>query len=159
MPNIQFSEKELEDYLCADDGQALWEHFDLRFVARQVKTSLGIIDILAYCKFSKTWVIVELKLDKLDYKAFFQAQRYKHFCEMEWPGRKEQRKFVTLLVGSNLSEELFYSVRYFNRADYQQERRPLYGQNFYRLFAWNFEDGISFEYQNAEQTKIEDGEY
>jgi|AKVG01.1.fsa_nt_gi hypothetical protein len=143
MPKIVFTEQELEDYLCSDDN--LQRHLGLRFVGRQVRTQAGIIDILAYTKTQERFVIIELKTGLLDSKAFFQLERYVHCFEFT-KGREPFR----LLVGSELSEDLHYSVHLY---------RKRFCDRFtsYALYGFDFDTPISFCYYNINQQKIERG--
>ena len=81
MAKIEFTEKELEDYLCEGGRKGnLYKHLGLLFIARQVRTSVGTIDILSYHPISKTYFIIELKKDNLNSDAFFQVEKYRvHF--------------------------------------------------------------------------------
>lgn len=142
MAEINFTEKELEDFLCSDNQ--LEKRFNLKFIARQVNTLFGIIDILAYSKLEKCFYIIELKKDYLDYKAFFQADRYLKYFTHKY---RDNKKFKVLLIGQNLRDELHYIVENFgNNSDSDKY--------MYSLFALDFNTGVDFDYHDKRQREI-----
>jgi hypothetical protein len=169
MPNVQITERELEDWLCKDKN--LEKRLGLRFVARQVNTDVGRVDILGYRKSLNRFCIVELKVGPIDADAYFQAKRYHHFfsnmksetayARQKYPDcddynhKKAYREFDVLLVGASLDKKLDYSVKYWkanNYSEYCQE----YG---YRLFSIDFDEGLSLTYSSISQQAIADCDY
>jgi hypothetical protein len=141
---IQFEEKDLEDYLC----ECGLEYLELKFIARQVKIDKFFIDILAYSKKEKCFYILELKRNLIDSKAFTQAFKYHTLMTYKYNGR---HKFKTLLIGENLSEDLFYILSFYNSMPWGENKN-----NFlYCLFGYDFENGINFNTYNTLQGKIE----
>lgn len=155
---IIFSEKELEYYLIQTYSKYekgyrriannLWLHFGIIPLKNQVNTEVGIIDIFGYAPDLRAYFIIELKKNLLDYKAFFQVNRYVNYFKKKYEGSKH--KIYGLLIGQNLSEDLFYSVcRY---RDFDTRRNDL---TYYDLFDINLENGISFKYYNKYQYEIQ----
>lgn len=149
MTFIDVPEKDIENFLCKNGGENLRLHLGLRLISSQYRTRVGIIDILAYDEKSKRYAIIELKKDLLDYKSYFQAERYKWFMTRYKIGKRERREFFSVLVGRNLSPDLNYSVEYLDRAF------PFYGETYYVLFDISLEGGISFNYYSKKQREIE----
>lgn len=167
MPEVNFTEKELEDYLCSNGN--LKKHLGLRLLRRQYATPAGIIDILAYDPKQKLFVIIELKKDTLDYNAFFQIDRYYHYFEylannvyyrpIYIDNEKgdvvdeisRQPKIAKLLIGRNLSTLLNFSV-------YSYKSHLFLDKTNYTCFDYDFDRGIAFNYASTEQRKVEIGE-
>lgn len=153
---IQFSEKELEDFLCKDKN--LEKYLGLKFVARQVNISpVGIIDILAYDKKAKCWVIIELKKANLDIYAYVQGMSYLNFykktkSEIEVKGLSRKRDFALLLVGDNVDSSIHKVVKHYNFHD----EWIISNETHYALFGVDFEKGIDFTYQNPTQIDFQD---
>lgn len=145
MPEIRFSEKELEDFLCQGDN--LERYLGIRFVARQVKIANSYIDILGYSEVHRRFVIIELKKQDLHCKAFFQVCKYAQLYQ-----KKSYRTFARLLIGQNLHEDLFYSVEQWSGFETTGDCRPVY----YALFGVKFDEPLKFNYYNVkESTKYE----
>lgn len=148
--NINLSEKELEDFLCSDNN--LEKYLSLKFIARQVSIPpIGIIDILAYHKESKCWVIIELKKDSLDTSAFCQLSSYLNYYRktksfIDVKNFHKERKFCGLLIGSSLDINLIKCVDY---SDFSCHVIT------YRLFRFTLENGIKFSYCNPEQLSLQ----
>lgn len=146
---ITFSERELEDFLCT--GKNLEKYLGLKFVARQVNIApAGIIDILAYHKQSKTWVIIELKKDIIGDGALLQILSYLNYYkatnpEFEYKDFLRKRKFSGLLVGSSLDHNSNF-IRKILCSKHSLSHRE--GAICYTLFRINLETGISFDYMS-----------
>jgi hypothetical protein len=146
---ITFLERELEDFLCT--GKNLEKHLELRFIARQVNIApAGIVDILAYSKQSKCFVIVELKKELLDSSALLQGLAYLRYYRdvrgFNLVHRRKSRKFSLLLIGQNLSSDLTKVINYSDEDTYFNDQ-----ECYYKLFNLNFEKGVSFDYFSKEQ--------
>jgi hypothetical protein len=151
---ITFSEKELEDFLCKDDN--LMTYLKLKFIARQVRLgSDGIIDILAYHKSNKCFVIIELKRATLDANALLQGLNYLNFYQKtskditNYTTFQRSRKFCLLLIGSDLDPCLHKIVSH-GDDDYQD------GGLTYTLFNMNLDSGINFKYYNKNQSEFDE---
>ena len=170
MAEINFSEKELEDFLCNGGRKGnLKKYLNLEFISRQVNCSTGIIDILAYSKIKKSFIIIELKKDNLDYKAFFQAHKYLRAFDYKYNccekillknkfGKeylKRKKRFILLLIGRNLSDELYYSVDHYEEDSEFSTNEPESNIFQYALFGFNFRNGISFDWYNKVQEEID----
>ena len=149
--NINLSEKELEDFLCSNNN--LEKYLGLKFIARQVSIPpVGIIDILAYHKESKCWVIIELKKDSLDALAFCQLSSYLNYYRktksfIDYKNFQRKREFCGLLIGQNLDSNLVKCVNYYAGINCDIIN--------YRLFSATLENGIQFTWRNSEQMDIE----
>lgn len=157
-------EKSIEDFLCKDNN--LEKHLGIRFLRRQYRTSVGIIDILGYCKNKKKFVIIEIKKDEITSKSFFQINRYNFiFNKLEndrWhnsyfnpirrnrPFRKRVRKAELLLIGNSLHESLFYSVEL-----WAADETLMYASTSYILYNIDEKSEISFNYYSFKQNKVQ----
>ena len=151
---IIFSERELEDFLCKENN--LKKYLDLEFVARQVSIPpAGIIDILAYHKESKSWVIIELKKDLLDLSALAQGMAYlRYYQELKkfnYVQRNRLRNFSLLLIGSNLDESLEKVVALYEKKGIFENSKI-----YYKLFGVDFASGISFDFFNPGELRYSD---
>lgn len=172
MPEINFSEKELEDFLCK--GKNLEKYLGLKFVGRQINTAVGIVDILACSPFKskifrwhneekvlgRQWYIIELKKGKIDPAAYFQVWRYKHYFDRVYNSGGSYgcvRDFIPLLIGSNLDESLNYNVSHFRSSPKYETCQPT--GTYYTCFDYSFDRGITFTYCSASQEKIEEEFY
>lgn len=167
MITISCTEKDIEDFLSINNN--LKKYLGLRFLKRQVQTPVGIIDIIAYNNITKRFVIIELKKENLDYKAYFQLQRYRHYIERTERTRfydgndlrdckglnnRPQRVFDYLLIGSSLSPDLYYNVEHWEPdSDLSHPNSA-----WYTIFKYDL-SGINFRYLNTEQNKIETEDY
>ena len=149
--NINLSEKELEDFLCSNNN--LEKYLNLKFIARQVSIPpVGIVDILAYHKESKCWVIIELKKDSLDASAFCQLSSYLNYYKktksfINYKYFQRERQFCGLLIGNDLDSNLIKCVDYYSGVNCNIIN--------YRLFSATLENGIQFDWYNNEQQDIE----
>jgi len=106
---IEITEKEVEDIIF--EGQKLEKH-NIKCVQRQVRFGVaGIVDILGYDRCNKRWVIIEIKRDTLDAKAYAQGMRYRDWLSDYMDHRscdrlRPYRDPYVLLIGCNLHEDL-----------------------------------------------------
>jgi hypothetical protein len=160
---INISEKQLEDFLCF--GKNLEKYLGLKFIARQVSIPpAGIIDILAYNKQSKCFVIIELKKDLLDTSALIQGMAYlkyyqdvrklndfKNYFKKEFGETKNRkRSFSLLLIGKNLDNNLIKIIDYLDEQELQDNKI------YYKLFGLNILSGIDFNFYNQNQENYND---
>lgn len=163
---ITWQESDIEDYLCKKTNQG-WRKTNLNklpgcknliIVGRQVKVLDFFIDILAYDRASKSFIIIELKKDVLDANALTQAMRYQNILEHLYYGLNSPKKFKILLIGRNLNEKLYYIVNKLDDGCFDNDWRELGYLNsgiFYTLYNYSFEDGIEFNWHNTRQQEIE----
>ncbi len=142
---IDCTENDIETYLCEN----MDKHLGLRFVGRQINTQAGIIDVLAKSKDVKElYYVIELKRGVIDAHAYVQVMRYTHFLNSE-KSKDFQRVFMPMLIGNSLCPNLEKAVSYYSCCD-------LYKQIVsYRLFGFDMDEGISFAYQNSNQSEYE----
>lgn len=143
---INCDEKDIEDFLCTDNN--LEKHLGLKYINRQVPISKFFMDILAYSKTEKCFYIIELKKGDLNSKAFTQAFKYAKLMALKY---KNKHKIKILLIGENLNEDLYYCVKNYNIFDSLTDN-----YYFYTLFHYSFTNGISFNYHNIQQYKIQE---
>ena len=117
---IEITEKEVEDIIF--EGQLLEER-GIKCVKRQVQMgNAGIVDILGYDRNRRCWVIIEIKRDSLNAKAYAQGVRYRNWLSQYLVERDGQRGMelddamrnlpYLLLIGKELSYDLrFLSTR------------------------------------------------
>lgn len=155
--NIDLSEKQIEDFLCEDNN--LEKYLGLKFIARQVAIPpVGIIDILAYNKQTKTWVIIELKKDNLDESAFCQLFGYVNFLKQtkykDIFGEITQHKFVGLLIGKHLNDKLNKIVKIYNEDVLDPE--DTFSGLFYKLFNFTLTNGFELSWYNQNQFETQE---
>jgi len=145
---INISEKELEDFLCF--GENLEKYLGLKFIARQVQIPpAGIVDILAYDKESKCFVIIELKKDLLDANALIQGMAYlKYYQEIKklnYFTMSRKRNFSLLLIGKNLDDNLIKIIKLLHEQEIEDNKI------YYKLFGLRISSGINFDFYNVKQ--------
>ena len=129
---IKLTEKEVEDYIFEKNGL---EEYNIKCVSRQVQMGdAGIVDILGWDRESKTWVIIEIKRDGLDAKAYAQAERYRSWLHeyMDVRSTRRCKPFnppYTLLIGSELTDDLRFLK---DLTDNYSDRSAMYG--FYLFY-------------------------
>lgn len=149
MVEINFSEKELEDLLSS--RASLSKYLGLRYVSRQARLGVGVIDILAYEECSNMYVIIELKKDYLDFDAYEQVVRYQRFLSAKYPNRL----FASLIIGKGLSPSLNYLVKNYDpRIDCIDQSCVNYS-----LFGIKLNDPISFYWYSQQQMDIQKQHY
>lgn len=109
---IKLTEKEVEDYIFEKQGL---EEYHIKCVGRQVQMGdAGIVDILGWDRWNNTWVIVEIKRDGLDARAYTQAERYRSWLHEYMDARSCKRRKTfnppyTLLIGTDLADDLRFA--------------------------------------------------
>lgn len=150
---INISEKELEDFLCF--GKNLEKYLGLKFVARQVQIPpAGIVDILAYDKKSKCFVIIELKKDLLDTNALIQGMAYLRYYQeikkLNYFTMSRKRNFSLLLIGKNLDNNLIKIIEHLYHQGLEDNKI------YYKLFGLRISSGINFDFYNVDQETYND---
>lgn len=145
MIEINYQEKDLEDYLCKEKNFKKWFP-NLKIVKRQFQIFDFFVDILAYDNLAKCFVIIELKKNELNANSFIQAIRYKNCLSKKYINQK----FYIILLGEKLNPELFYCVN-----SYDTYRYSVIDTVYYYLYHYSFEEGINFHYINTTQQEIE----
>lgn len=140
---INCTEKDIEDFLA--DNKNLEEYLGLKFLSRQFQINKFFIDILAYNKSEKCFYIIELKKDNLNANALVQAVKYQRLMKFNY---KNKHKFKILLIGTNLCEDLYYCVHSYLKFEENEDIS-------YTLYDFVINKGISFNFINREQAKIE----
>lgn len=164
MPDISFTEKELEDFLCSNNN--LRRHLGLRLITRQYRTPVGVVDLIAYNNNTKRFVVVELKKGALDSNAYLQLERYRHYFTKKAYSDYEKknppltalscpREFDCLLIGNTLAENLNYVVNYWDDGCSLSD----YSRVWYRCFDYSLERAICFDYYSPEQREVEYSDY
>lgn len=148
MIEINCSEKDIEDVLANN----LSHYFPkLRYVSRQYRTGVGIVDILAASKVDKgTFFVIEIKKDQLDANAYVQVLTYTKWLNNE-RSKDCKRKFISVIIGDSLSQNLDHLVGYFYD-DSEFGLSELSGVN-YRLYKFDPLRGLSFTYVSTSQEK------
>lgn len=143
-------EKEIEKALIWD-----CKHFlGLKFIKNQVRTPVGIIDVLAVNPQNKrVFYVIEIKRDTLNSCAYTQCMRYVHYLNRNH-NKGGKRLFLPLLIGKNLSQELHGISKHFD-ADENHDYNDI-GYCLYTLFEFNVKDGLSFKYRNMAQETYHD---
>lgn len=143
MIKIDCLEKDIEDILESDSQLFL----GLKFVARQVSTPSGVIDVIAYDKINKVYYVVEIKNNCLDSNSFVQVHKYASYMN-DRKSKGGGRVFLPLLIGRDLAVNMEKSVIHYDRNN--QDRTSL-SKTFYTLFSFDPIGGINFSYFNKNQ--------
>jgi hypothetical protein len=138
-------EKAIED--------VLWDHCNhylgLKPIARQYRTSVGIIDLLARHPISPNiYFVIEIKRGTLDSHAYTQVLRYCKWLNSE-QSKNGQRIFFPILVGEQLSTNLDHLCNFFDVDSYSSV--PAIHNVAYRLFKFDPLAGITFNYLSVSQ--------
>lgn len=151
MISYTFSERDIEDILSLNCQKFL----GVRYLARQVATPVGIIDMIAIGRAGAgIYYVVEIKKGLLDPAAYVQVLRYSKWLNSEY-SKQGKRRFIPVLVGEHLSPSLDTLVEYFED-DYWSISRLQ--QPLYRLFKIDPIAGISFDYSGTSQQSVKPGE-
>jgi hypothetical protein len=152
MDGIQFncSERYIEDVLANN-----CEHFlDLKFIARQFQTDVGIIDLIArHPEDRESYFVIELKRGVIDPQAYVQVVRYANWLNSEY-SKDGRRKFFPVLIGESLSSTLDHVCAYFD-TDQCLNLANIYRPS-YRLFKFDPMTGISFAWFSTGQQAAAD---
>ena len=115
----------------------------------------GIIDILAYHKESKCFVIIELKKDLLDANALIQGMSYLRYYQevrkINYLYPKRKRKFALLLISKNFDLNLKKSIEFYRGLDFEDLKI------YYQLFDFSIKEGIDFGYYLNDQNDYDNG--
>lgn len=144
---LEYLEKDIEDLLEID-----CEHYlGLKFIARQLRTPVGIIDVIARCpnRNRKLYYVIEIKNGPINSAAYVQAVRYANWLNSEL-SKDGKRLFVPLLIGSTLSEEISTICEYFSHDHNWYE---IYRKVFYRVFNFSAKEGVTFTWINNVSSK------
>lgn len=178
---IKMDEKDLEDFLCKEGNLQKYIDKNLILLERQFpvtvyNNSTGsqirtyYIDILAWNKWSKQLVVIELKKDDIDTHAINQSLRYKRILEgselcVDWVNKLlmvgdctcfskfsveedgAQKKVQVLIIGQHLDNDVVHSL------DYWEESADI----GYRLFSFSLEKTIEFNYYTPENKECSYG--
>jgi len=155
MTHIKIYEEDIENYLS--NPKNLKSKLNLEFIARQVEIPpLGRIDILAYHKPSKSFVIVEIKRGLLKQEALLQGLRYKNYYQTtydkrchDFPRSIRYKKFSLLLIGDNLDDTLHEIVKHYDDCNLCHQ------EIYYTLFDKKFGQEHNFNHYNIYQQDIE----
>ena len=90
----------------------------------------GIVDILGWDRQTKTWVIIEIKRDGLDSKAYAQAMRYRSWLSDYLYVRSRERECpynepYVLMIGTGVSDDIRF-VRNIEYSDTRNVRNAYY---------------------------------
>ncbi|MCF0075456.1 hypothetical protein LZD49_33565 [Dyadobacter sp. CY261] len=142
---INCEEREIEQALIWD-----CRHFlGLKFLKNQVRTPIGIIDVVAAHPYKKgVYYVIELKRDLLDESAFVQCMRYTNYLNTNH-NKDGKRLFIPFLIGKNISPKLFGAVKHYDIDD--QHDYDIAGYCLYTLFAFDLRKGLDFSYFNNDQ--------
>ena len=147
---LNYTEKDVEDIL-----EAHCEHYlGLKYVARQFRSSAGIVDIIAkHPEITNRYYIIELKRGTLDASAFTQAMRYSAWFNSEL-SKHGKRVFFPILIGEALHSDLNFLCHYFDRDEYFG-LSAIY-RVAYRLFDFDPLNGVTFNYHSVKQRDSRD---
>jgi hypothetical protein len=152
LPQVSFdvSEKDLETFLYYRSQEFL----GLKAIARQFRTDVGIIDLILKSVYEPNiYFVTELKKDNLDSRAYCQVVRYSTYLNSKM-NKENNRVFIPLLVGRNLSDELQQIV-------YGLDTENIINPHIvrYALFGFDILNGLSFNYRNTKQIYFEKNIY
>jgi len=147
---LTYQEKDVEDLL----EKHCPKYIGCRFSKRQVRTPVGVIDVVAQSLANREiYYVIEIKNAPLDAAAYVQVLRYSHWLNSE-RARGGRRVFIPVLIGSTLREELAALCEYFDpmRSSWPE----LYGKVFYRVFNFDPLIGVRFDWVNSSQRQHSD---
>ena len=147
MSGIQIicSEQDIEDILEEHCGHYL----GLRFITRQFRTPVGIIDIIAkHPAVENSYFVIELKRHTLDASAYLQTIRYARWMNSEM-SKNGKRFFTPMIIGQSLHPDLSHICDYFEIDDYPDV--PTMHRLRYRLFNFDPLKGFCFDWHSTEQ--------
>lgn len=141
---IEATEKDIEDCIAYDCNGFL----GLDFIARQINTPAGIIDVLAKSREQENvYFVIEIKKDCLNAKSLCQVLRYTAYMNNQ-KSKDGKRLFIPLLIGQNLTDELIKCVHFYDGCV-----DPM--NIYYRIFSACPYKGLSFLYYNNIQREYE----
>ena len=139
---LTFLEKDVEDLI---EKESL-RYLDIKYVTRQYRTPVGIIDIIAKDPYdSRIYYVVEIKNGPLDASAYVQACRYTKWLNSEM-SKDGARIFVPLLIGTKLDNAVATICEYFDSGT--GDFLALYGRSYYRIFEFDVLKGVSFTWRS-----------
>src|SRR5580698_6293371 len=112
MAGIQLvcTEKDIEDIL----EQHCERMLGIKFLARQFRTTVGVVDIIAKHPYIPgVYYVVEIKRDILDPVAYIQALRYAKWLNSE-RSKIGKRKFIPVIIGEQLQSTLNFLCQHFD---------------------------------------------
>lgn len=150
MIKIDCKESDIEDILA----KHLDEKLNIKYLDRQYRTPVGIIDIIAKSHTDKNcYYVIEIKNGTLGSDAYAQVLRYCNWMNSE-ESKDGKRYFIPLLIGDFLSEQLNHLCDYFD--DDGGYGRHNIKDVLYRCFKFDPMTGISFNYHSTTQMECKD---
>ncbi len=141
MPEIKFTEEELETYFC----EVADEEFECRIIGRQIRLECGVLDVLMKSRVANLYFVVELKKGCLSDADLAQVSAYTAELRCRFPSRK----FISVLLGQGISAKyLHYALDRFRNNQF-----PVLA--YYIIFGWDMESGVSFDWFNQDQNDHE----
>lgn len=138
---LQYLEKDIEDLLEED-----CEHYlGLKFICRQFRTPVGIIDVIAKHPEMGTYYVIEIKQGRLTPAAYVQVIRYAKWLNSE-ESKNGKRLFIPLVVGRSLDDELKTICELFDKNNHHSVENV--NEVSYRLFNLDPKNGVFFNCQD-----------
>ena len=110
------TEAELRDYLVDHWGQTTLAH-DWEFVDSEYWADTGPMDILAKSLDGKTWLVIELKLNRASDDVIGQVTRY-----MGWLEDNREGDIWGLIIANGQSKGLVHSLKYVQNVEFMEYR-------------------------------------
>jgi hypothetical protein len=147
MAGIQLvcTEQDIEDILVRHCDRML----GIEFMARQFRTAVGVVDILAKHPYiPNVYYVVEIKRGILDPATYVQALRYANWLNSE-RSKFGRRFFIPIIVGEHLHASLNSLCQFFDQESHYctSNIRDV----TYRLFHFDPLEGVSFAWHSREQ--------
>ena len=147
---LSYVEKDVEDLI----EQNAEHYLGIKFITRQFRMPVGIIDVIAKEKEdSRVYYVIEIKNGPIDASAYVQVVRYAKWLNSE-SAKHGRRIFVPVLIGNNLSYDLTAICEYFYPGT--GEFHTHYGRVYYRLFNFDPIRGVSFAWSSNLQKEHRD---
>jgi hypothetical protein len=155
MLKIDGSEKDIEDVLEEHSERLL----GLKFLCRQFRTKVGIIDIIAKDPINPhIYYVIELKRGTLDSSGYVQVLKYASWMNSEF-SKGCARLFLPLLIGESLHQELHHICDYWGGSgssnhSYDSPSSWLLKESLspqYRCFSFDPISGVSFNFRSERQ--------
>lgn len=142
---LTYTEKDVEDLL--ENGCPFF--LGLKFIKRQFRTPVGIIDVIArHPERKNVFYVIEIKKDLVDSSAYVQVLKYTKWLNHE-RSKEGGRIFIPLLIGNNISQDLYHVCEFFDRDSHYDI--DSYHKVLYRLFNFSPYRGVLFTYSNTAQ--------
>jgi len=142
---LVYQEKDVEDLLEQD----CMGYIGLDFVARQLRTAVGIVDVIAaHPEIENLKYVIEIKKGALDSSAYTQVLKYTNWLNSE-ESDGGKILYLPMLIGTHLTGDLPALCINFDVDEHYTV--AFYNQVTYRLFSFDPKKGVCFAWCSTNQ--------